>query len=335
MQRTSYERLYLQKYLPRIKEIHLTIMNIAVVGNVDCGKSTTIGHLMYMLGAVTERDYEKALEQAKANKMPTWVWAYLLDIYDEERESGKTSEYSCTSLVYKDKQYNLIDTPGHRNLVKEMIAGASLSDVGLLLVSLREGEFEAGMNGQTQEHLLILRGMGIKQLVVAFNKMDSIDWDMTKFGKYRDIVKTFVAKLGFKEVDYVGISGMTGENLIDDRNEYGPCLMSLLSGKKTLVREEMKVTDEIILQIRTVNTLPSILTIGSCVVFHCGTTYYDAVIESVKGDATRRFLRKDENGTVKVRLQTQSSGNQAMTLPMKNVILRQGDVTVAMGIICQ
>lgn len=192
------------------------------LGQVDSGKSTLCGHLLYKCGYIDERNMDKIRIKAKEDGMEPWIWARVLDIYEEEQARGKTHEFDSVIFDNKKtgKQYELIDTPGHQKFVRSMIEGISQNvNIAIAMISMKDNEFEAAMgNGMMREHLILSRAIGIDHLILIANKMDLIDWDEKKCKeKIITVTKYVVKTLGWpKDKLYVvPISAFTGTGLID------------------------------------------------------------------------------------------------------------------------
>lgn len=195
-------------------------LNIVFIGHVDAGKSTTCGNILYLTGGVDSRTIEKYEREAKEKNRESWFLAFVMDTNEEERQKGKTVEVGRAYFSTPNRRFTLLDAPGHKAFVPNMIEGAAQADVGVLIISARKGEFETGFEkgGQTREHTLLAKTLGVSQLVVAVNKMDesTCQWDEER---YREIIrrtKTFFQNCGFvlgKNLCYVPISGLGGQNL--------------------------------------------------------------------------------------------------------------------------
>ena len=214
-------------------------LNIVVVGHVDHGKSTCMGHLLFLLGYVDERtirEYAEASEKFGAGD--TFKFAWIMDKLKEERERGLTIDLSYWKFETNKYSFTIIDAPGHRDFIKNMITGASQADCALLVSSARKGEFEVGIEagGQTREHAFLLRTLGVNQVVVAINKMDdpSVNWSQERYEECRKQLEYLLRTVGFNvaKVPFIPISAWTGDNLIKRSEKMpwykGPTLVEAL-----------------------------------------------------------------------------------------------------------
>ena len=204
------------KRLSKSEKPHL---NLVVIGHVDHGKSTTVGHLFYLTGAIDERTAKTYEEEAKKLGKETFKFAWVLDRLKEERERGLTIDVAYLKFETPKYFFTIIDAPGHRDFIKNMITGASQSDAALLLISAKRGEFEAGIGpgGQTREHAFLAYTLGVNQLVVAINKMDdpSVDWKQERYDEIKNEISRMLKMSGFnpEKIHFVPTSGWTGDNL--------------------------------------------------------------------------------------------------------------------------
>ena len=187
-------------------------INIMTAGHVDAGKSTLLGRLLYDSGAIRDDQLRKMKDLAKELKRETFEFAFAMDKLKEERERGLTIDIMHQPFQTKKYFYTIIDCPGHRDFVKNMITGTSQADAAIFVVSAKEGE---GVQEQTKEHAFLLRVMGVNQLVVAINKMDTTNYDEKRFNKVVDDVKKLLTSIGFKidDIPFVPVSGLLGDNV--------------------------------------------------------------------------------------------------------------------------
>ncbi|XP_014324685.1 HBS1-like protein isoform X2 [Xiphophorus maculatus] len=193
------------------------LLNLVVIGHVDAGKSTLMGHLLYLLGNVNKRTMHKYEQESKKAGKASFAYAWVLDETGEERDRGVTMDVGMTKFETNSKVVTLMDAPGHKDFIPNMITGAAQADVAVLVVDASRGEFEAGFEagGQTREHALLVRSLGVTQLAVAVNKMDQVNWQQERFQEISSKLGHFLKQAGFKESDvfFVPTSGLSGENL--------------------------------------------------------------------------------------------------------------------------
>jgi len=195
-------------------------LNLIIIGHVDHGKSTTTGHLFYLTGTIDERTAKAYEEEAKKMGKETFKFAWVLDRLKEERERGLTIDLAFLRFETPKYFFTIIDAPGHRDFVKNMITGASQADAAVLVVSAKRGEFEAGIGpgGQTREHAFLAFTLGIRQLTVAINKMDdaSVKWSQERYEEIKNEINRTLKMAGFKteKFAFVPTSGWLGDNLV-------------------------------------------------------------------------------------------------------------------------
>jgi len=197
-----------------------THINIVVIGHVDSGKSTTTGHLIYQCGGIDKRTIEKFEKESQESGKGSFKYAWVLDKLKAERERGITIDIALWKFETPKYYVTIIDAPGHRDFIKNMITGTSQADCGVLIIASGTGEFEAGIskNGQTREHALLAYTLGVKQLIVAVNKMDSTEppYSQARFEEIQKEVSNFIKKVGYNPaaVPFVPISGWHGDNML-------------------------------------------------------------------------------------------------------------------------
>jgi len=198
-----------------------THVNLVVVGHVDSGKSTTTGHLIYKCGGIDKRTIEKFEKEATEMGKGSFKYAWVLDKLKAERERGITIDIALWKFETKKFYFTIIDAPGHRDFIKNMITGTSQADVAILMIASGVGEFEAGYakSGQTREHALLAYTLGVKQMIVCINKMDdkSVQYDEKRYKEIADELTKFLKNVGYKAetIPFIPISGWTGDNMLE------------------------------------------------------------------------------------------------------------------------
>ena len=248
------------------------MIKILFTGHVDHGKSTTIGHLLYKIGYVSEHEFKQLEKEAIEAKMEKWKYAWILDLYAEERERGKTIDFNKVEMKYEDNTYLFIDTPGHKTFIRQLIYGINYvanpkTIIGCLVVSVIANEFNSGMKGgQTREDLIIIRASGIENLVVLLNKIDAIKWSEDVLKERKKVLDDFIVKLGFKRVEYLPISGYNGTGLLDIIN-ISQNINKLICDEKNEMLESKECT-MILAQIKMINCDGIIISAGYVCVMH-------------------------------------------------------------------
>ncbi|VVB77583.1 Elongation factor 1-alpha [uncultured archaeon] len=215
-------------------------MNVVFVGHVDHGKSTCVGRLMYDSGVIPEQEMKKLKEEAVRQGKVGFEFAYVMDRVKEERERGVTIDLSYQKLITPKRQITIIDAPGHKDFVKNMITGASQSDAAFLTIAAKEG-----VQPQTKEHLWLLRTMGVQQIAVSINKMDTVDYKEDAFNKTKADVSALLKAVGInpEKTVFLPVSGLMGDNIFKKSDKMpwykGPTLFEQLD----LFDEPKKPTD--------------------------------------------------------------------------------------------
>merc|ERR1711931_432754 len=222
--KSSFDHQVRTKTVPTIKMPKgkdLTHINIVVIGHVDSGKSTSTGHMIYKCGGIDKRMIEKYEKEAQETGKGSFKYAWVLDKLKAERERGITIDIQLMKFETEKYYVTIIDAPGHRDFIKNMITGTSQADCAVLIIASSTGEFEAGIskNGQTREHALLAYTLGVKQMIVGINKIDNTEppYSETRFNEIKKEVESYVKKVGYvpKAVAFVPISGWHGDNMIE------------------------------------------------------------------------------------------------------------------------
>ncbi|TFG13429.1 translation elongation factor EF-1 subunit alpha [Candidatus Thorarchaeota archaeon] len=245
-------------------------LNLVVIGHVDHGKSTMTGRLLYETGAVDERTFQAHKAEAEKLGRPSWAWAFALDRLKEERERGLTIDIAFFKFLTDKFYYTIIDAPGHKDFIKNMITGASQADVALLVVSAKKGEFEAGIGpgGQTKEHAYLAKTLGVDNLIVCINKMDdeSVDYSEDRYKEVKEEVMGFLKNIGFKtdQVEFIPTSALSAANLKERTPDLTPWYegISLLEALDTIelppkpIDKPLRIPINDVYSIKGVGTVP-------------------------------------------------------------------------------
>ena len=215
-----------------------THINLVVIGHVDSGKSTSTGHLIYKCGGIDKRTIEKYEKEAAEAGKSSFKYAWVMDKLKSERERGITIDISLWQFETPKYHFTIIDAPGHRDFIKNMITGTSQADCAILMIASPQGEFEAGISkeGQTREHALLSFTLGVKQMIVCMNKMDekSVNYSEERYTEIKKEVSDFLKKVGYKpdNIHFIPISGWAGDNMLDRSTNTtwykGPTLLEAL-----------------------------------------------------------------------------------------------------------
>ena len=219
------------------EKLHISIV---VIGHVDSGKSTSTGHMIYKCGGIDKRTIEKYEKEAQEMGKGSFKYAWVLDKLKAERERGITIDIALWKFETNKFMCTIIDAPGHRDFIKNMITGTSQADCAILMIAAPQGEFEAGIskNGQTREHALLAYTLGVKQMIVCINKMDAVTPKYHQ-GRFDEIVAettTFLKKVGYNPatISFIPISGWNGDNMLEKSENMpwykGPTLFDALDG---------------------------------------------------------------------------------------------------------
>lgn len=217
----------------------------------DAGKSTIGGQIMSLTGMVDKRTLEKYEREAREKSRESWYLSWALDTNQEERDKGKTVEVGRAFFETEKKHFTILDAPGHKSFVPNMIGGAAQADLAVLVLSARKGEFETGFDrgGQTREHAMLAKTAGVKHLVVLINKMDdpTVLWEEARYNECRDKILPYLKKLGFnpaKDLTFMPVSGLGGLGLLDQLTEErcpwyrGPAFIPFIDGLPSLNRKQ-------------------------------------------------------------------------------------------------
>jgi len=294
--------------MPKDK-IHI---NLVVIGHVDSGKSTSTGHLIYKCGGIDKRTLEKLEKEATEMGKGSFKYAWVLDKLKAERERGITIDISLWKFETSKNYFTIIDAPGHRDFIKNMITGTSQADCALLMIAASQGEFEAGISkdGQTREHALLAFTLGVKQMIVCVNKMDdkTVNWSEDRFNEIQREVSDYLKKVGYQpeKIPFIPISGWYGDNMIEKSPNLkwykGPTLLEALdtlTPPKRLSDKPLRLPLQDVYKIGGIGTVPvgrvetGVLKPGMVVTFAPGSIttevksvemHHEALTEAIPGD---------------------------------------------------
>jgi elongation factor 1-alpha len=244
-------------------------VNLVVIGHVDSGKSTTTGHLIYKCGGIDKRTIEKFEKEAKDIGKGSFKYAWVLDKLKAERERGITIDIALWKFETPKYYCTIIDAPGHRDFIKNMITGTSQADCAVLMIASPAGEFEAGISktGQTREHALLAYTLGVKQMIVGCNKMDekTVNWAESRYEEIKLEVSRFVKQIGYdpSKINFVPISGFQGDNMMEKSPNMpwykGPTLLEALDAivpPKRPVEKPLRLPLQDVYKIGGIGTVP-------------------------------------------------------------------------------
>ncbi|XP_056170536.1 uncharacterized protein LOC115665764 isoform X1 [Syzygium oleosum] len=225
-------------------------LNVVFIGHVDAGKSTTGGQILFLSGQVDDRTIQKYEKEAKDRSRESWYMAYIMDTNEEERVKGKTVEVGRAQFETETTRFTILDAPGHKSYVPNMISGAFQADIGVLVISARKGEFETGYEkgGQTREHVQLAKTLGVSKLLVVVNKMDdhTVNWSKERYDEIESKMMPFLKSSGYnvkKDVLFLPISGLVGSNIKTGVDKSlcswwnGPCLFEALDAVEVPPRD--------------------------------------------------------------------------------------------------
>ncbi|BAD84497.1 translation elongation factor EF-1, alpha subunit [Thermococcus kodakarensis KOD1] len=260
-------------------------VNIVFIGHVDHGKSTTIGRLLFDTANIPENIIKKFEEMGEKGK--SFKFAWVMDRLKEERERGITIDVAHTKFETPHRYITIIDAPGHRDFVKNMITGASQADAAVLVVAATDGVMP-----QTKEHAFLARTLGINHIIVAINKMDMVNYDEKKFKQVAEQVKKLLQMLGYKDFPIIPISAWEGDNVVKKSDKMpwynGPTLLEALDQipePPKPVDKPLRIPIQDVYSIKGVGTVPvgrvetGVLRVGDVVIFEPASTIFHKPIQ--------------------------------------------------------
>ncbi|RZC86741.1 hypothetical protein C5167_030091 [Papaver somniferum] len=241
-----------EKWMLPEQDGKLTQLNLAIVGHVDSGKSTLSGRLLNLLGRISQKEMHKYEKEAKQQGKGSFAFAWAMDESAEERERGITMTVGVAYFDSKKYHVVVLDSPGHKDFVPNMISGATQADAAILVIDASMGAFEAGIDangGQTREHAQLIRSFGVDQVIVAVNKMDVVGYAKERFDSIKSQLGLFLRSCGFKDsfLSWIPLSAMENQNLVTAASDArlsswyeGPYLLDAVDSLQPPVRDVSK-----------------------------------------------------------------------------------------------
>ncbi|RLG58188.1 MAG: translation elongation factor EF-1 subunit alpha [Candidatus Hydrothermarchaeota archaeon] len=257
-------------------------LNLVFIGHVDHGKSTTVGRLLFELGAIDEHTIRRYREEAEKIGKATFEFAWVMDKLKEERERGLTIDIAHKKLETDKYYFTIIDAPGHRDFVKNMITGASQADAAVLVVDVAQRDEKGGLMPQTKEHVFLARTLGIGQIIAAINKMDAVNYDQKKYEEVKALLEKLFQIVGYKkdQITYLPISGLKGDNVVKKSENMpwwdGPTLVEAINNLKVPEKPidlPLRIPVQDVYSITGIGTVPvgrvetGVLKVGDKVIF--------------------------------------------------------------------
>lgn len=286
-------------------------LSLVVIGGVDCGKSTVAGHLIYRCGGIDEKLMKEYEDNSREMGRESFKYAWILNRLRAERERGISINTAFWDIESVNYNYTLIDTPGHRDFLKNMITGTSQGDAALLILDASVGAFEFSMNeGYAREHSLLAFTFGLKKMIVAVNKMDSCEYSEMRFNEIKEAIGPVLERIGYQssKITFVPISGWVGDNLIERSPNLpwydGPALLETfenLSGPTRHSDKPLRLPIEDVYKIGGVGTVPvgrvnyGRLTTGMRIVF--APSEIQTEVKNLETRGSHQQLHEAEAGT--------------------------------------
>jgi len=305
--------------------------NFVLLGNVDNGKSTLAGRIIMQTGNIDPNEIERAKREAEKNNKSSFWLAYLLDVDENERNRGITLGYTFFDIKYKDRDFKIIDVPGHHNLVQEMVSGASNANVAVLVLSARTGEYESSLKGQALQHTLIARGIGIQHLIVAINKIDTID-ESSLHKTINFIQQDFtdrVKKFRFKTLKFIPLSAYEGINIIDLMDAIYDIKIDLSKDKYYDINDNKIIKTKFMF-----DSIPNLISPGFRCIAHSKDEYFPVEIISINNDKigfVTNSNKNDKNNMPKLIDVEIKILDDKIDKVFSNLVVRYQDVTIGLA----
>ncbi|KAK6148633.1 hypothetical protein DH2020_019545 [Rehmannia glutinosa] len=321
--------------IPNKVDTGLSQLNLAIVGHVDSGKSTLSGRLLHLLGQISQKVMHKYEKEAKQQGKGSFAYAWALDESAEERERGITMNVGVAFFTSRKYHVVLLDSPGHRDFVPNMISGATQADAAIIVIDASMGSFEAGIDavgGQTREHAQLVRSFGVDQIIVVVNKMDVVEYSKERFDEVKQKLGTFLRSCGFKDssILWIPASAMENQNLVANPSDArlswfnGP---SLLDAIDSLQLPDRYYTKPLLMPICDVIKSQSQGQVSACGKLESGAirTGFKVLVMPSREIATARSLERDSQPCSMAR------AGDNVTVNLQGI---EGNRVTAGGVIC-
>jgi small GTP-binding protein len=307
------------------------MIKFVLLGNVDSGKSTLAGRLLIHSKTIDENQINKVQRESEKNGKGSFWLAYLLDIDETERERGITLGYTNYPFTFNNKSYEIYDVPGHKDLVQEMICGSSNCNLAIVILSARKGEYESSLKGQTLEHILIARGIGITSLIVCVNKMDLVVSDLDVYNNIKNDFTERIKKFKFKSIEFCPISAYTGKNIDKLFDIINTIKIDDINNKYFNLKNKTTIKTKFIF-----DNIDKLITSGFNAIIHSKDKYYPTQFRAIKNDKFNFVTSKniiDNKGNSKI-IDVEFNFIDDNIKPDEihsNIIIRYEDKTVGLG----
>lgn len=295
-------------------------MNIVIIGSVNVGKSTLSASLLIGSKAVQKRQFIQ-------NK------ASIMDINEEEKISGNTYEYNKEIFNYNGKEYTILDTPGHKNRISEMIIASSKANLAIVILSARKGEYATSLKGNVLEYIMICKAMGITSIIIAVNKMETVDFDEDIFNYIKNDFSARIKQYRFDSTVYVPISAEKVLNIFDKHDEkiVTDSLINTIDKLRTSHRTIKKIqpVNHIIYARVIFNDITSVITIGFKCMMHSLDNILDVSIIDIKNHGCKYITYKNSRKKI-IDIILKLDTNEKL---YNRIILRSGNYTIGYGLI--
>ena len=319
----------------------IKLIKFVVSGHVDHGKSTLCGRILYENNYINKHDFDKLKNDAKNNGHAGSEYAYILDICDEEREKAITHDYNSIEFTRNNTKYELIDTPGHKQFIRSLIMGLNSSSsnnlIGCIVISAIENEFLAGIGkGQTKEDIILMRSVGIENVIIIINKMDKYNYDNKIYDDRCNQINNFASKVGFKRLEYIMVSGYAGYNINELLDKIENMYKNININKLNInIIKEQIISDNISAQMKIINLDTQIICAGYECILHVNKDEYQIIIDELtvfdiktKKETKKNFAKINDVINIKLK---RLDDKKFEVNKFDRIIIRHNDATIGFG----